>query len=75
MIQAIYRQSTWQVLKDFIWWYFLMECNEFHPRLNLKLSRCVRSIKSRNKEYKRIADARYRAHRLDILYQDTIRRD
>ncbi len=73
MIQYIYRQSSWEVLKDFMWWYFVVKCNEFHHSLSLDIKKLV-NIKDINKEYRRVANARYRAHRLDILYNNTITR-
>ena len=75
MIQYIPpRQSAWEVLKDFVWWYFVVKCNEFHPSLNLNLRECMRSREYKDKESRRVANARYRAHRLDLLYSSTITR-
>ena len=68
------RVSSWSVLKDFVWWYFIVKCNEFHPRLNLNIERCMKSREHRIKEYERIAKDRDRAHHLDILYSATITR-
>ena len=80
MIQYVYRQSTWEVFKDFIWWYFIIKCNEFHPSLDLNMKKLMKT-KSKNfgevrdKENRRVANARYRAHRLDGLYKNTVTRE
>lgn len=77
MLQVIYRQSAWEVLKDFMWWYFIIKCNEFHWKLDVDMQKIYRASnlqEARRKESSRLVVARCRAHRLDILYRNTITR-
>lgn len=58
-----------QFLKDRYWFYYVIEGDEFHPKLNLNFTIIMDgSTRAKEKEYRRIFRDRERAHRLDIVF-------
>ena len=59
-----------QFLRDRYWFYYVIDGNEFHPKLTLDMKILLDSgsVSAINKEYNRIARDRARAHRLDMIF-------
>ena len=58
-----------QFLRDRYWFYYIINGDEFHPKLNLNFAIVMDgSTKAKDKEYDRVARDRARAHRLDMVF-------
>lgn len=58
----------WTYFKDWCWFYVYIQGDEFHPKLNLNMEKCMKSPEEHKKEIKRISKERDRAHELDIKF-------
>ena len=55
----------WQTIKDWFWWKFVINENEFHPKLEIDTLAILEGKTTLEKEQKRILPLRERAHKLD----------